>query len=262
MELCRYIDHVAAAGKAEYPIPMYVNTWVSGKGGDPVPRVMDIWLAGAPHIDILSGDIYSSNAFQNLCERYTRRGNPLFIPEMQRNEDATRNMFLAIAQYNAIGTSPFAVDSIQDPANSPLARTYAILQQVAPMILAQQGKGSLTGFVLDKAHPGVTREMGGYELEISLDQIFHSHAESGYGLIAAAGPDEFIGVGSGFRVTFKPKTSGPALAGISAVDEGTYREGKWIPARRLNGDEDDQGRAWRFSSGGPMIERCTVYRYQ
>ena len=46
------------------------------------------------------------------------------------------------------------------------------------------------------------------------------------------------------------------------MDEGTYREGKWIPGRRLNGDEDDQGKTWRFSSDSPKIERCTVYRYQ
>jgi hypothetical protein len=257
----RYVDHVAAAGKSEYAIPMYVNACLGCAGGGPVARVMDMWLAGAPHIDILSPDIYGGD-FQKSCEHFTRRGNPLFIPEMHSSEEATRDMFLAVGQYNAIGTSPFAVDSIKDPATSPLARSYAILQQVAPVILAQQGESRLTGFVLNKEHPSVTRELDGYELTISLDQIFHSHADTGYGLVAAVGADEFIGAGSGFRVTFKPKTPGPTLAGIAAVDEGTYRDGKWIPGRRLNGDEDDQGQTWRFSSDAPKIERCTVYRYQ
>ncbi len=257
----RYLDRVAAAGKAAYPIPMYVNACLGCAGGGPLARVMDIWLAGAPHIDILSPDIYGSN-FEVWCQRYTRRGNPLFIPEMHHSEDATRDMLLAIGQYDAIGTSPFAVDAIENPAASPLARTYALLQQLAPVILAHQGLGRLTGFVLDKDHPSVTREMGGYKLTISLDEIFHSHADIGYGLVAAAGPDEFIGVGAGFGVTFKPKTPGPSQAGLAGVDEGTYREGKWVPGRRLNGDEDDQGRAWRFSPDAPKIERCTVYRYQ
>jgi hypothetical protein len=264
----RYIDHVAAAGKAEYPIPMYVNAYVSDKGGGPVPRVMDMWLAGAPHLDMLSPDPYGGK-FQEWCELYARRGNPLFIPEMSGGADGARNPFLALGQYEALGTSPFAVDTIEDPATSSLAASYAVLRQLAPVILAQQGKGRLTGFRLDKEHPSVTRELGGYELEISLDRMFHTQAETGYGLIAAVGADEFIGAGNGFRVSFKPKTPGPAQAAITAVDEGIYREGKWIPGRRLNGDEDDQGWGWRFNAygpnrfnDGPKIERCTVYRFE
>ena len=257
----RYIDHVAAAGKAEYAIPMYVNTCLGCAGGGPKPRVMDMWLAGAPHIDILSPDIYSAD-FQDWCDRYTQRGNPLFIPEMHSSEDATHNLFLALGQYNAIGTSPFAVDSIQDPEASPLAHAYAVLQSIAPAILANQGIGRLTGFVLDEKHPAVTRQMGGYELEISLDQIFHSRAQLGYGLIAAAGPNQFVGVGSGFHVAFKPITPGPKLAGIAAVDEGTYRQGSWIPGRRLNGDEDDQGRSWRFDSRDLHTEKISLYRFE
>ena len=124
----RYVDHVAAAGKSEYAIPMYVNACLGCAGGGPMPRVMDMWLAGAPHVDILSPDAYGSS-FPDWCERYTRRGNPLFIPEMSRDENAARNLFFAIGQHDAIGTSPFAVDSIPDPANSPLARSYAVLQQ-------------------------------------------------------------------------------------------------------------------------------------
>ena len=78
----------------------------------------------------------------------------------------------------------------------------------------------------------------------------------------ALGPDEFIGAGTGFRVIFKSAGPGPAKVGVGTVDEGVYRDGKWIKGRRLNGDEDDQGRAWRFSPWALQIERCTTYRYQ
>jgi hypothetical protein len=63
----RYIGYVAAQGKAEYPLPMYVNTWLvqpSDRGpgdypsGGPEPLVHDIWHAGGPAIDILAPDIY------------------------------------------------------------------------------------------------------------------------------------------------------------------------------------------------------------
>jgi len=49
--------------------------------------------------------------------------------------------------------------------------------------------------------------------------------------------------------------------GLIAVDEGVYRDGQWVAGRRLNGDEDDQGRMWRFSPYGISIERCSLYRY-
>jgi len=265
----RYVDRVAAAGKAEYPIPMYVNAWLSSperKPGDwpsggPLPHTMDLWLAGASHVDLLAPDIYQAN-FQEWCRRYARRGNPLFIPEMPGMGAGPRNVFYAIGEHDAIGASPFAVDSIENPKESPLSKSYEALAQVAPLILKHQGKGEMTGFVLDKANPSLTRPLGGYELEISLDWIFGRGAELGYGLIIAAGPDEFVGAGSGFRVSFTPKTPGPARAGIGAVDEGVYREGKWIPGRRLNGDENDQGRKWRFDSRRLSVERCTVYRYE
>jgi hypothetical protein len=63
----QYIDAVAAAGKAEYPIPMYVNAWLTQYTGEPggdhpsggaVSRVLDVWLAGVSHIDVLAPDIY------------------------------------------------------------------------------------------------------------------------------------------------------------------------------------------------------------
>lgn len=265
----RYIDKVAAAGKAEYDIPMYVNAWLSGSqgkpgdwpSGGPLPHTMDIWLAGAPHIDLLAPDIYASN-FQEWCQKYTQRGNPLFIPEMRRQAVGARNVFYAFGQHDAMGTSPFAVDSIQHPEDAPLSKSYEVLRQIAPLILEHQGKGEMVGFLLDKEHPKVTLELGGYELDITLDAVFSYKADLGYGLIIAVGPNEFIGIGSGFRVAFQPKTPGPALAGIGTVDEGVYRNGRWNPGRRLNGDENDQGRKWRFSNRRISIERCTVYRYE
>jgi len=267
-QYARYVDHVAEAGKAQYGIPMYVNTWLSGQGkpgqwpsGGPLPHVMDIWLAGAPHIDMLAPDIYAAD-FQGWCQKYTQRSNALFIPEMNRDGAGPENVFLAFGQYSAIGTSPFAVDSMDNPKESRLAKSYEVLEQMAPLILQYQGTGRMTGFLLDKDHPTVTRDLDDYQLEISLDEIFGYRADQGYGLIIAVGPNEFAGAGSGFRVSFRPKTPGPALVGVGTVDEGIYREGKWIPGRRLNGDENDQGQRWRFASPKLSIERCTVYRYE
>jgi beta-galactosidase GanA len=89
----RYVGRVAEAGKAEYPLPMYVNAALprtssiadeaakkqeSAKTGGyfamggPMADVMDIWRAGAPRIDILSPDAY--NDFVEFCAKYDRSG--------------------------------------------------------------------------------------------------------------------------------------------------------------------------------------------
>lgn len=63
-----YVNAVAAAGKAQYPLPMTANCWLD-KGeeagryptGGPVAKVMEVWQYCAPNIDILAPDIYVQN---------------------------------------------------------------------------------------------------------------------------------------------------------------------------------------------------------
>lgn len=264
----RYVDHVAAAGKAAYPIPLYANAWLNDPmdskpgnypSGCPESHVMDVWQAGAPHLDLLAPDLYAGN-FEERCQLYTRRGNTLFMPEMNSDAGGARNIFLAIGRYNAIGTSPFGID--HTPSDGSFSRSYDVLGQIAPIFLAHQGKGETSGFVIDSDHPRVTSKMGDYEVEVSLDSVFGRTASLGYGIVIQTGPNEFLGTGSGFRVAFHPLTPGPKYGGIGTVYEGTFRDGQWIPGRRLNGDETDQGSGWRFSSFGLSIEKCIVYRYE
>lgn len=265
----RYVDTVTSTGRSQYDIPMYTNAWLGRPpqtpgvypSGGPLPHVLDFWIAGAPGIDLLAPDIYAE-AFAKWCEGFTRRDNPLFIPEMRSEGAGPRNVFYAIGQHDAIGVSPFAVDSVQNPGESDLARSYDVLRQIAPIILTHQGSGEMVAILLDEEHPVTTRELGGYKVEISLDSVFGYTAKLGFGLLIAIGSDTFIGAGAGFQVAFHPESAGPSLAGIGTVDEGVYHNGKWIPGRRLNGDENDQGRHWRFGQDRIRIERCVVYRYQ
>jgi hypothetical protein len=50
--------------------------------------------------------------------------------------------------------------------------------------------------------------------------------------------------------------------GIAAVDEGVFENGKWIPGRRLNGDENDQGKGWRFTPRRLTTEKVTLYHFE
>lgn len=264
----RYINTVATAGKKEYPIPMYVNAWLD-QGDNPQPgsypsggalaHVLDIWKAGAPAIDLLAPDVYVSE-YDDRCAKFTQRNNTLFIPEMNSGDDGARNVFIAIGKYNAIGVSPFGIDHLKEDAS--LGKSYNLLNQLMPQILQSQSNGNIIGFVVDEKTPVIKYDMNDYIIEVSLDEIFGHKAKLGYGLVMADGTDKFMGAGSGFRVRFYSKKDSAATVGIGSVDDGTFKDGRWIKGRRLNGDEDDQGRAWRFAFWNSGIEKCTVYSYK
>lgn len=273
----RYIDQVAAAGKAEYALPLFVNAWLNNAvalpgfpaggnnpgdypSGGPLPHVMDLWRAAAPHLDFLAPDIYAPN-FDVWCEGYTQLGNPLFIPETRADPDGTPNLFRAVAAFAAIGTSPFGVDALEGDWADALRTTYGILGQLAPLILAHGGSDALVGFRLDREQPTMVTQLGGYELQIMHERL-GTHALSkylgrvpddqikpAYGLIIATGAGSYVGAGFGFVVTFRSMAPAPAEVGIEAVEEGEYRNGVWTPGRRLNGDETGSGKVWRFPTG-------------
>ncbi|MEM7799380.1 MAG: DUF5597 domain-containing protein [Chloroflexota bacterium] len=286
-----YIDQVTAAGKAVYPLPMFVNAWLSTLGdkpgawatggqkpgewpsGGPLPQTLDLWMAAAPHVDFFAPDIYQPE-FETWCQRYRRRGNPLFIPEMDWREIGARQVFYALGEHDALGVSPFGIDS-QDPTETnPFHHSYRVIQQMAPLILAHQGEDRMIGFMLSQEQPVITRRLNGYQLEISLDEGFGQQARAGSGLLIASGPDQFLGAGFGFQVRFRGLADGPAHIGILAADEGVVDKGKFVPVRRMNGDEAGRGYCWRFYDFEPHdgrlftndvathIGRCTVYHYK
>jgi hypothetical protein len=266
-QYARFVHAVAARGKAAYTIPMYVNTWLAGEdappgdypSGGPQPRVLDVWKAAGSALDIYSPDLYASD-FAGWSRRYRRDGNPLFIPETNSGAVGAANVFYAVGEQNAICFSPFAIER-QYGDKGELSESYRAIARLAPIILPkQQTAGATHGFVLDKNHPSVDFTMSGYTVHVTLDEIFGHRADSGYGLLLANGPDEFLGAGKGFRVSFTPRSG--LKAGIAAVDEGEFVDGKWIPGQRLNGDENDQGKGWRFSPWQVSTEKVTLYRFE
>jgi beta-galactosidase GanA len=275
----RYAQGVTAAGKAEYPLPMYVNAALIRPGFEPgryvsagpLPHLVDVWRAGAPAIDFLAPDIYFPN-FVEWTTRYVRSGNPLFIPEANYagRPDAPANAFYAIGEHDAFGFNPFSIESIQDPADRRLAEAYAVLQGLAPLILRHQGRGTMAGVRPDVAFDGTVDEtprqvsLGNYTLTVSFrdpwarEQRVTEHG----GLIITLGPDEYILAGSGLTVTFSPRTPGDPIAGLLSVQEGRFEDGRWIGGRWLNGDQTHQGRHVRLPPEEFGVQRVRLYRYR
>ena len=80
------------------------------------------------------------------------------------------------------------------------------------------------------------------------------------GLIIAVAPDEFYVAGTGFVMTFTPKANNKK-AGFISVDEGKFENGVWKPGRRMNGDQDHQGRHVRIPWGEYSIQHVELYTY-
>jgi beta-galactosidase GanA len=272
----RYVEQVTARGKAEYALPMFVNAALNRPGHEPgrypsagpLPHLVDLWRTGAPSIDFLSPDIYYPD-FAGWSAKYAQTERAFFIPEAQRGPDAAVHAFYAIGRHHAFGFCPFSIES-EDAEHAPIARAYAVLARLAPLLLERRGSDDLTGVLLDKEHPEETLSFGGYTLRAVHDFTWEwSSGERNApvwpragGLIVALGPDEFCVAGSGIIVTFAARTADEGEVGLERVDEGTYENGAFVATRRLNGDESHQGRHVRIAPGEFAMQRVKLYRYR
>ncbi len=255
----KYIGAIAAAGKAEYPIPMYVNAWVKqprlsypGKypSGGPIPHTLDIWRLAAPSIDMIVPDIYIPDAI-SVIESYRRPGNPVFVPEIRHDKRAAFEALYAFGKQDIIGFSPFGIDD-GTVEESPIRPVYDVLTKVKDAILTYQGTGKMTGILLDNTNPIQEFDLGGYKVKANIGKtlidfslVFAGIAskdpkpEVAGGILINIGADEFIIVGKHFNIELKAKSPNPALPflDIELMEEGYFENGIWKATRRLNGDE-------------------------
>ena len=116
-----YIEQVAAAGKAEYALPLYVNAALrdpfhpghapSYESGAPTDNNIDLWKIAAPSISVIAPDIYMPEyaKYMKSIELYKRKNNPLLIPETGNAAVYAHYVYAAIGQ-GAIGWAPFGLD--------------------------------------------------------------------------------------------------------------------------------------------------------
>ena len=264
--VAHYIGYVAAAGKALYPLPLYVNaalrdpltnpsatTYESGGATD---NVIPIWKAAAPAIDLEAPDIYlpESGKALRVIELYDRPDNTLFVPETGSNEEFTR-YFYAVLAHGGIGFSPFGVDdngqgekkSETEERLAPIGKEFAMAGPMMGELAKWAFEGKIKAVVEKEDHVAQTIDLGSWQAIISFgDSGWRSEKINsrpiGKAMIVQLGENEFVLIGTLCHFTFKPMgvNSGKAWQYLK-VEEGHYENGTFKPLRILNGDETDWG---------------------
>jgi len=263
-----YVEKIAAAGKNEYPLPMYVNAWLKQPAtylpgrypsGGPLPQVLDIWRAAAPSIDFIAPDIYIDD-FTWVCREFVRSGNPLFIPEARGGSVAAARAFYVFGEHDAGCFAPFGIDNAGYSENDPLDESYAVLKNMSDIILANQGKGIMKGILVDMNKPVVSFKSGNYTIEARLS----GNSIAG-GLLINTAPNEFIAAGKALDIFFFPEKDSVRIA-VESVDEGLFDNGKWVTTRRLNGDEVHastwSGTGLKMPNDKTTIQKLVIYEYK
>ncbi|HEY4234902.1 MAG TPA: DUF5597 domain-containing protein [Lacipirellulaceae bacterium] len=288
-----YTEKVIAAGKREYPLPMFANAalmrpkYQPGQypSAGPLPHLLEVWRAGAPSLDMISPDIYFPN-FMEWCGRYCRNGNPLFIPEMAASMRVSGNIVYALAQFGAIGCGPFSIENVDEKKERLISSCYDVLGGMSDLILKSQQTGNIIGLSPQVAFDWTVDEqpqkgeLGGVLFEAQFDRPATGTSETttlptlganrwdappgtpyGSAMIVELAPEEFVIAGMGVTLTFAPR-DGSGKVGIDRVQEGLFKkDGTWVGGRWLNGDETHQGRHLHFPDGKWTVQRATLYRY-
>lgn len=287
--VAHYIDHVAAAGKAVYPLPMYANAALRDpfkpgppggySSGGPTDNVLAVWKAAAPSLDVLAPDIYMPqyDKYMAVLDRYRRADNALFVAETGNDPVYARYAFAAFGR-QAIGFSPFGMD-FTGYANFPLGarkvdaetiEAFAVVYRLLSPMSGQIAAWAYAGKVWGAAEPEQTHEndidlgdwqvhIGYGQFEFGVDPPTGNPQRSGGVLIAEVGKNEYLVTGLHARVNFSTgKQHKDTRFLLERVEEGRYEDGRWVFKRLWNGDQTDYGLNF---TGAPQVLRVKLATY-
>lgn len=241
-----YVGEIAAAGKAEYPLPMYVNAALrdplkhqapsSYASGGPTWNVMDVWKVAAPAIDFLSPDIYerASVTYEAHLDRYARPDNALFVAETGNDTMYARYLFSVLGR-GGIGYSPFGIDytgyanyplgsqAVTEETLTPLREVYRLIAPWQRVWARLAFEGQVWGVSEPDDRASQMLDLGEWTATVGyrrwqfgqpdwtwlgpLADVPGTETPNGGAVIARIAPGEFIVVGHYARVDFNAKPS-------------------------------------------------------
>ena len=252
-----YIEYVAAAGKAVYPLPMYVNAALRSpfgnppatqyESGGPTDNVICIYKAAAPSIDLVAPDIYQrgDKDYMESIRLYTRPDNCLMVPE---TISASKYLYEVVSR--GIGFSPFGVDGGR--RIGPLADEYRMLAPIVDKLAQWRLEGRIYTPFEPEDHAVRYVDLGKWQAILTFGRPNRSNVQGavaagepqpadGHAMLVKLSDNEFYAFGTNVRYTFQPlgKDKGKAWHFLR-VEEGFFNEdGEWEMIRVLNGDQTD-----------------------
>ncbi|HTD41371.1 MAG TPA: DUF5597 domain-containing protein [Mucilaginibacter sp.] len=282
--IARFVGKVAAAGKAQYALPLYVNAALRDpltnpsattyESGGPTDNVIPIWKVAAPAIDVLAPDIYLSGSERILkvMELYDRPDNALFVPELGLDPQKSKYFYEVLA-HGGIGFSPFGIDvnDYSRPAHdnskelAPFSQDYQVAEPMMRELAEWAYEGKISAVVEHEDHANQTIDLGVWQAVVSFGIISRNNVEvnpegTGKLMIVKLSKDKFLAIGSFCHVTFRPSGSDSNKPWqYLKVEEGYYKNGEFKLIRILNGDETDWGGP-RFGSKPTVLQMSLVTR--
>jgi len=268
----KYVNAIAQAGKAEFAIPYYINVWVSypvsqlpqrqldapGVGypsGGAVQKLVGLWRALAPALDMIGPDIYSSDTsfYHDVIRTYHRKDNPLWIPEIGRDDSYGKFFFYALGE-GALGFAPFGVDQTGwnitgDQPWKAHSNNFALIEPMNREIAQAQFEGRLKTATEELGQSSQELDFGEWQATVAYgfpqqdgQRAPGTKDAHGSALIVRLSKDEFLVTGVDASVIFHLPGKLPWMhSQIVTAEEGTYENGVWKPVRLWNGDETDRG---------------------
>lgn len=241
--IASYIEQVAAAGHAQYPLPLYINAALrdpfhatpgSYESGAPTDQNIQLYRVAAPTLSVIAPDIYMPefDKYLKAIDLYKRFNNPLLIPETGNAPIYAHYVFAAIGN-GALGFAPFGLDltaysNLTEGAQAfgdkttkadgaearlqPFANEYALLEPIQRQLAQANLEGRLQGASEDPASHTQTLDFGRWQAELSYGLPAFGNwikpkgntPPDGGAIIVSLGPDEFLVAGHHVRVDFKP----------------------------------------------------------
>jgi hypothetical protein len=262
----------------------------------PLAHLIDLWHCGAPQLLCLAPDIYDTG-FKGWADQYALPNNRLFIPESRCCENSGARAMYAFGEHQALGFSPFAIDQASPKETESITKAYSLLRQLLH-INSQKSWGLLfdhedkeriienDGMVItcrhyftlpwdSRATDGSTWPEGGAILQklanneyilagTGIVVTFASAYEKTHEQQQVLGEDGFVAAGTqDSSVKSQVSNFKGVRKGIASVDEVSIdKEGRMQYLRRLNGDQDHQGRHVRIACGEWKILHVKLYDYK
>ncbi len=297
--IATYIEQIAAAGKAEYSLPLYTNAALrdpinpgrpgSYESGAPTDQNIQLYKTAAPSLALIAPDIYMPEyaKYMAVIDQYKRFDNPLLIPETGNAPIYAHYVFAAVGTVgpSALRRSVWISPSIQTSPKAP--RRWEIKLRRALKAALHRSPTSTRCSSPSPAgwHRPISTETFAARAKIRtrirrrLDfprwRVVLSYGLPAFGnwikpkgntppdggaVIVALGPDEFLVAGHHVRVDFTPAFDKTKKRLFLAVEEGAYdAAGKWQRKRIWNGDQTDYGLNLNASAGYLLKVKLSTY---